>query len=136
MDMRFLNTNVQCFKEVKNNRLCEIIREIPSVRTENGFAIGKFFVAIFVNGRGSAGKLDFKIRLTKLENNTNKQKSKDLKDFSINFKNDNIIVDQVNIAEVQCFDVPKKGEYLIKVLVKEKDEEKYHINSLHVIKIV
>lgn len=136
VDMRFLNTNVQCFREAKDDCLCEIIREIPSIKTENGFTVGKFFVAIFVNGRGSAGKLDFKIRLTKLENNTNKQASKDLKDFCLDFPNENVIVDKVNIAEVQCFEVPKKGDYLIKVLVKEKNEEKYHINSLHIIKII
>ena len=136
MGIRFLNTDVQCFKKANGEHFETILREVPAIKIDDNFYIGKFFMAVFINGRGDVGKMDFKIRMTKLENDPKKQISQDLKDFTIKFPSDNIIVDQVDLISVEQIEIPKKGLYAIKVLVKKTDEEKYKTNSLNILKVV
>ena len=82
--------------------------------------------------------LDFRIRLTKMDPDENKRFSYDLKSFRIDLSNQDIIkracfpyVDIIDIVDVDGVLLESKGNYVIKVLVKEHDQSLYDVQMLH-----
>lgn len=160
MCMKYVNANVQCF----NNKLSQIIwgggmvssfiDKVQCSKLENGrYDVDRFGIALFINIRGNEndtannpleqGKcLDIKVRLTRLSRDENEQFSYDLKEFAIDLSDKSIIqqvcfdmVDLVKIIDVDKLDVKSPGNYVIKVLIKERDAEVYTIQMAHKISL-
>ena len=106
MCMKYVNVNVCCFDDINNNFLnlgrmtfTSMLESVKAKEKNEKYVIGGFSIVTFVNVRGTRNgdnsdnpldmnkKLDFKIRLTKLDVEPTKQLSYDLKDFSIDLSN-------------------------------------------------
>lgn len=157
MCMKYVNVNVCCFDDINNNFLnlgrmtfTSMLESVKSKEKNDKLIIGGFNVVTFVNIRGtrdgdnpdnpldSGKKLDFKVRLTKLDTEPSKQLSYDLKDFSIDLSN-NVSThhacfdykEHIEIVNVNTITLDSKGAYVIKVLVKEDSDELYNVQMIH-----
>lgn len=79
-------------------------------------------------------QLDIKIRLTSINDNL----SYDLKDFVIDLSDKSKLQDvgikyfeQIDIIEVKDLKLKSNGDYIIKVLIKEKNDDLYDLHCIH-----
>ena len=60
-----------------------------------------------------------------------------MKDFDIDLKKEKIhkacfdYVERIEVLNINKITLEQKGAYVIKIMVKEKDKEKYEIQTLH-----
>lgn len=160
MCMKYVNINAQCFDNsvsqywFGNGALSSFVRSIKcSEESEGVYRVDKFGIALFINIRGSESdklhnpleqkkKLDFKVRLTRLSKDVKEQLSYDLTSFSIDLSDENLIqkacfpyVDLIKTVNVNNLELQSAGDYVIKVLVKEADEDLYDIQITHQLSI-
>ena len=157
MCMKYVNVNVCCFDDINNQifnlgrtTFTSMLESVKSKEKNDKFIIGGFSIVTFVNIRGTRygnndnnpldanKKLDFKIRLTKLDAKPENQLSYDLKDFSIDLSNKEAThhayfdyKEHIEIVNVDTVVLQSKGAYVIKVLVKEDSEELYNVQMVH-----
>lgn len=157
MCMKYVNVNVCCFDDINNNFLnlgrttfTSMLESVKSKERNDKFIIGGFNIVTFVNIRGtrdgnnsnnpldSDKRLDFKIRLTKLDAEPSKQLSYDLKDFSVDLSNKVSThhacfdyKEHIEIVNVDTITLDSKGAYVIKVLVKEDSDNLYNVQMIH-----
>lgn len=157
MCMKYVNVNVCCFDDINNNLLnlgrmtfTSMLESVRAKEKNDKFVIGGFNIVTFINIRGtrdgnnsdnpldSNKKLDFKIRLTKLDVEPSKQLSYDLKDFSVDLSNKVSArhacfdyKEHIEIVNVDTITLDSKGAYVIKVLVKEDSEDLYNVQMIH-----
>lgn len=150
--MKFINVNTQCFKNnflLGQNGALSLISSIDSTQENDKYIIGAFSIITFISIRGTINKndkdnpldtnktLSFRIRFTKLDEDSEKQLSYDLKDFDIDLKKEKIhkacfdYVERIEVLNINKITLEQKGAYVIKIMVKEKDKEKYEIQTLH-----
>ena len=155
MCMKYVNSNIQCFDLASKGLfgtigLSDIIESVKSSQKDDKFVVGNFNIVAFINIRGTKSetnknnpldmgrKLNFRIRLTKLSETPEKQLSYDLKDFDIDLSDKSIIkeacfkyVERIDVTPVKELQLNDKGAYVIKLLVKDSDEELYDVQMLH-----
>ena len=155
MCMKYVNANIQCFDEnpiafIGNTGFSHMIDSVKAKQKNDKYIVGGFNIVVFINIRGtqkkdnpdnpldSNKKMDFKIRLTKLNEDPGKQISYDLKEFNIDLSDKNIIhhgcfdyCERVEIINVEELMLNDSGAYVIKVLVKERDSEQYDVQMIH-----
>lgn len=159
MCMKYVNINVQCF-ETKTNAIfgnrefLSLLDSVKAERKDNKYSIGGFSVVTFINIRGTKNtdtkdnplnkkeKLDFRIRLTKLTADKNKQTSYNLKDFSMDLSDESVVskacfnyIERIEITNVEDLMLDEPGSYVIKVLVKTSSSDMYDVQMVHPIKI-
>ena len=159
MCMKYVNINVQCF-ETKTNAIfgnrefLSLLDSVKAERKDNKYSIGGFSVVTFINIRGTKNtdtkdnplnkkeKLDFRIRLTKLTADKNKQTSYNLKDFSMDLSDESVLskacfdyIERIEITNVEDLMLDEPGSYVIKVLVKTSSSDMYDVQMVHPIKI-
>ncbi len=161
MCMKYVNVSVQCFdrnplKFLGGSGISALLDSVKCVEKDGKYVISRFDIVTFINVRGTtAGEnpqnpldqgsvLDFRVRLTKLDDNPEKQVSYDLKDFVVDLSDDTIChracfkyAEQVEVINVDNFELNETGHYVIKILVKKHGAELYDIqlaHSLHIIK--
>lgn len=159
MCMKYVNVSVQCFdrntlKFLGGSGLSSLLDSVKCSEKDGCFFIGKFDIVTFVNVRGTTSgnnpenpvdrkaTLDFRIRLTYLDENSEGEFSYNLGDFSMDLSSEDILheasfkyAEQVQVINVDNFKLEKPGHYVIKVLVKERGAELYDVqlaHSLHV----
>lgn len=160
MCMKYVNTTVQCFNNsvsqywFGNGGLSSFIQDVKcSKESETKYSVRKFGIVVFVNIRGSANdkmnnpleqkeELEFKIRLTHLSSDSHKRLSYDLTSFSVNLADDSLIqtacfdyVDLIKVINVSDLEVESTGKYVLKVLIKKKNEQFYDIQMTHPLSI-
>jgi hypothetical protein len=157
--MKYVNINIQCFNKkpfyaFSNTGFSQMIDSIKAKEDNGKYAISGFNIAVFINIRGTQNDgnenpineksiLNFKIRLTKLDKDKDKQLSYDLKEFSIDLSDtqklkhgcfdyyvgvENIFVDELILES--C------GSYVIKALVKKQNQEKYDVQIIHPLDVI
>ena len=152
MCMKFVNVNVQCVEAPKLNLLVpncmgSLVRSVKAERNGDLYSLGGFSIYTFVNVRGTqdktnrdnpfnrTNKLCFKVRLTKLDPDKSKQISYDLRDFDVSLSNVQTacfdFVEHIEVIEVNKLFLKDKGDYVVKILVKDYEEEKYDIQMVH-----
>ena len=155
MCMKYVNCTVQCFdKGVRNifapMTFSSIIGSVESKEKNGSYYIDGFTINTFINIRGTGDgnnpnnpldmkkTLDFRIRLTKMDPDINNRLSYDLKNFRIDLSNQDIIkkacfpyVDIIDIIDVKGVSLQSKGNYVIKVLIKESNESLFDVQMLH-----
>ena len=157
MCMKYVNVNVCCFDNINNNILnlgrmtfTSMLESVKSKEKNGKYIIGGFSIVTFVNIRGTSSgnnmdnpldsdkKLDFKIRLTKLDAEPANQLSYDLKDFSVDLSRKGSshhacfdYKEYIEIVNVDTVVLDSKGAYVIKVLVKEDSEDLYNVQMIH-----
>lgn len=155
MCMKYVNINVQCFKPKTkslfvNTDCPSLLATVKAERKEDKYVIGGFGIATFINIRGTVNeqntdnplnnkeKLDFRLRLTKLDEDKNKQKSYNLKDFSIDLSENSVVhhacfdyMERIEITNIDELVLDELGAYVVKVLVKKSAAEKYDVQMLH-----
>ena len=151
--MKYVNVSVQCFdrnalKFLGLSGLPPLLDVVKCSEKDGKYYIGKFDIATFVNIRGTTAKnnpqnpvdnkkiLDFRIRLTYLDEDP--QFSYNLGDFTMDLSSEEIIhhadfdyAEQVQVINVDNFEIQKPGHYIIKVLVKERGAELYEVQLAH-----
>lgn len=159
MCMKYVNINVQCFETktnaiLGNREFLSLLDSVKAERKDNKYSIGGFSVVTFINIRGTINKeaqnsplnnkekLDFKIRLTKLDVDKNKQTSYNLKDFSIDLSDESVVrkacfdyTERIEITNVDALVLDELGSYVIKVLVKRSSSDMYDVQMVHPIYI-
>lgn len=158
MCYKYVNTNVQCFKTVKNSLLgntqfSNIVDTVYSKQKNNKFIIDDFSIVTFINIRGTKSnnpynpldqkkKLLFKIRLTKIHKEESKQLSYDLRDFSIDLSDKTQVktacfdyLEKIEVTNVNDLELNEKGSYVIKILIKDEKDSKYQIQMVHPISV-
>lgn len=155
MCMKYVNANVQCFDSVTNNifnlgrtGFSSILDSVKAKEKNGKYYIGDFNIVTFLNIRGTKGgdnlsnpvdaqkKLIFRVRLTKLDEDSEKQLSYDLKDFEVDLSKKvhqacfNYVerIEITNVGEI-CLD--SKGAYVIKILVKEENATLFDVQITH-----
>lgn len=82
--------------------------------------------------------MQFKVRITKIDEDESKRLCFDISDFSVDCSNDALIDKDNNVKYIKTDtliqanglkDVPGKGRYCLRVLVKENTEDKYEVQS-------
>lgn len=157
MCMKYINVNVQCFESVSNSILglgrttfSSMIGSVKSKEKHGKYIVDDFNVVTFVNIRGtkdaknpenpldSGKKMCFRVRLTKLDEKEENQLSYDLKDFEIDLSDKKLIhhacfdyVERTEIVKVEDLVLESQGAYVIKVLVKDENEEKFNVQMTH-----
>ena len=159
MCMKYINSNVQCFNLstkglLGNVGFSSILDSVKSIQKEDKYIIDDFSIVTFINIRGTKNennmenplnakkKLNFRIRLTKLSENEDEQMSYDLKDFDIDLSDESVVkkacfkyVERIEIINVENLTLSSTGSYVIKVLVKNSEEDLYDVQMLHPIYI-
>lgn len=161
MCMKYVNVNVQCFAAqslgfLGGAGLSSLIRTVPSTKKGEKYEVGRFTIATFVNIRGTgkgdnvdnpldAGeKLDFKVRLTKISTDETKRLSYDLHEFSVDLLDaDSSKIQEacfkyfetIQVTDVNGLELNEPGEYVIKILVKKANAERYDIQIVHPITV-
>lgn len=155
MCMKYVNVNVQCF-EINTNAIFgnrEFSSLLDSVKAEqknDKYSIGGFSIVTFINIRGTINEgtidnplnnkenLDFRIRLTKLNEDKSKQTSYNLKDFSIDLSDNSVVhkacfdyMERIEITNVDGLVLDELGAYVIKVLVKASNSDMYDVQMVH-----
>lgn len=160
MCMKYVNVSVQCFDRTplrlkSASGVSSIIDSVKYSTRDNKIVLGKFDIVAFINIRGTSSGdneqnpidkkaiLDFCIRLTLLDEHGDNQISYDLKDFTIDLSNKDILhkasfvyAEQVEVINVDGFELDKPGHYVIKILVKESGSEKYDVQLVHSLHII
>ena len=159
MCKKYVNASVRCFKSITLNGNNIVSYDVPFVKifvdtNTTEISISDFFLVTTIDFLGtnnenhknenmleSKKKLDFIIRLTKCSADENKRIGCDLDTFSIDL-NEMYKQDQVNQACFGFFNYTRNtkidklklpggsGKYVIKVLIKEADEEDYTIQTM------
>lgn len=160
MCFNYINANVLCCKSVQTNFengvvLSPIINSVTATKQNNNkFEVEDFSIVTFINIRGTQNnqnklnpldmgeKLCFKIRLTRLATESKDQLSYDLSEFNIDLsKKENIkracfnYVERIEITNVKRLFLENKGNYVIKILIKEQKDTLYQIQMVHPILI-
>ena len=155
MCMKYVNTNVQCFESgtsgfFERSDFIHMINKVEARKKEDFVVVSGFNVVVFINIRGTQGKanpdnpldagekLNFLIRLTKLDTNEDKQLSYTLQKFDIDLSDKAIqqqacfpYVEQVRILNIDNLLLKEQGNYVIKVLVKKDRDKSYDIQMTH-----
>ncbi len=155
MCMKYINSNVQCFNLstkglLGNVGFSSILDSVKSIQKEDKYIIDDFSIVTFINIRGTKNennmenplnakkKLNFRIRLTKLSENEDEQISYDLKDFDIDLSDESVVkkacfkyIERIEITNVENLTLSSNGAYVIKVLVKNSEEDLYDVQMLH-----
>lgn len=159
MCMKYVNANVQCFSSagpsyfslLKQPLCCESVK----AKEVNGkYIIGNFDIVTFVNIRGTTAgnnkdnpldakeKLEFKIRLTKLDPDPEKQLSYDLGEFTMDLSDKSNVrtacfkyVERIESLSVDNVALESKGDYVIKILVKKSGDPLYNIQITHPLQV-
>lgn len=143
----YINVNICCSEEplisiMKSNLIDSVYSSV-----DNGdFLVDNFKILVFTNIRGTRDgnnlknvldmkkQLDVKIRLTSINDNL----SYDLKDFVIDLSDKSKLQDvgikyfeQIDIIEVKDLKLKSNGDYIIKVLIKEKNDDLYDLHCIH-----
>lgn len=159
MCMKYVNVNVQCFAKGSvgiwdNSDFSKMISSVKAKDKDAGIVVDGFDVAVFINVRGTKSginidnpldmnkKLHFRVRLTKLDSNETKQLSYDLKDFTIDLSDQSMVqqacfkyIEFVQVLRVNNLQLKEKGNYVIKILIKDDTMELYDIQMVHPITI-
>lgn len=162
MCMKYVNVNVCCFDDINSNILnlgrttfTAMLDSVKSKEKNGKFFIGDFNIVTFINVRGTktgnksdnpldAGqRLDFKVRLTKLDSDPSNQLSYDLTNFSVDLSQKESLhhacfayKEHVEITSVDSLSLESKGAYVIKILVKESSKELYDVQMIHPLYVV
>lgn len=155
MCVQYVNTNVQCFNTIKRGLLWDtgfssILSSVKAEEKDNKFVIGDFSIVTFINIRGTQdenntnnplvkkSKLSFRIRLTKVDKDPQKQLSYDIKDFDIDLSDRSKIhsacfdyLERIEITNIEKLVLESKGAYAIKILIKDETEDLYNIQMVH-----
>lgn len=159
MCMKYINANAMCFKSViiENNQIVSFtapFNAMKSVSDEEGIFTDDFAIVTQIDVLGTntpknkaenplenGKKLDFKIRLTKIDKIDENRLGFDVDNFSIDLAE----MKENNRTEKACFEffnymrmtqidklhLPAgPGRYVIKVLVKYAEDEYYQIQSM------
>lgn len=160
MCMKYVNVSVQCFdknplKLMGTSGISSIIDSVKCTTKGGKIILGKFDIATFINIRGTSSGdnpqnpvdtqqvLDFRIRLTRLNENGDNQVSYDLKDFIIDLSNPDIIhragfayAEQIEVINVEGLELEKAEHYVITVLVKDSRSKNYDVQLAHSLHII
>lgn len=155
MCMRYINTNVQCFDSISKGLLGHIgfsslLNTVGAKECGEQFLVDTFNIVTFVNIRGSKNgdkadnpidakmKLEFCVRLTKLDREPDKQLSYDIDKFYIDLSDESqlkkscfVYSERIEITEVKELLLNSKGNYVVKILVKQQNDEKYQVQMTH-----
>lgn len=165
MCMKYVNTITNCFKSVSKENNCIVSFNAPfesiiATIKDGQSSINDFVVLTLVNilGTGDESKIvdnplsnkktiDFIIRLTKCDANEENRIGYDLDRFSINLAD----MDEKKQIDHACFEffnytrmtnvdhIPLQGgvgKYVIKVLIKDSEQEEYTIQSMTKLTII
>ena len=162
MCTQYLNANIALFKGVKknNNEIVAFVEPFDCIVADcsgNVVAIKDFNVITYINMLESSGKkagniLDMRktlqvcIRLTKCTKDIEEKLSVDLDNFCIETRDSSDIVydacvPYLNFKRITHVDninldiANPRGSYVIKVLTKTPDDEKYTVQSIQHLKI-
>ena len=159
MCMKYINVNVQCFAKGSigawnNSDFSKMISSVKAKDKDSSIIVDGFDIAVFINVRGTQSgtntnnaldmkrKLHFRVRLTKLDSDKSKQLSYDLKDFSVDLSDRNIVqkacfeyIDLVQALRVNNLQLEEKGNYVIKILLKDDTMDLYDVQMVHPIVI-
>jgi len=161
--MKNLNVNACCYRNVSTQDNQVISYDQPftglkvSQKSDNcKFTTGSFAVVTQINMMGTNQEahkvenpveqrksLDFIIRITKRDKNPEKQIGIDLDSFTIDLSQSSIehacypFFNYTRVTRVQDLElVGGTGFYIIKVLVKESDKEKWIIQSMNLVQMI
>lgn len=155
MCMRYVNTNVQCFDSISKSLLGHIgfsslLNAVKAKEVCEQVLVETFNIVTFINIRGSKNgdnpdnpidaksKLEFCVRLTKLDKDPEKQLSYDIDKFCIDLSDETQLKkscfyysERIEITEVKDLVLNSKGNYVVKILVKQQNDEKYQVQMTH-----
>lgn len=161
MCMKYVNANVFCFGSVGSNLAGRAVYKasldkVRAAKKSSGkFVIDNFDIVAFLNIRGSSEKehsqspldqkkkLDFMIRLTKVDEEASNRKSYNLRQFYVDFSKPLQLqhacfdyYERTEIIHVDKLVVDTTGKYVIKVLVKtDPNSDVYDVQVAHPIYI-
>ena len=159
MSMKYINATAACFKSVSinNNKIVSYnapFNQIHAVTENDTPVIDSFSIVTQIDFLGTDSSLqkadnplemrtteDFIIRLTKCDPDEANRLGRDLDSFSIDLAEmyekervDRACLDFLSytrITNVKKLDLPKgAGEYVIKILIKDAEDEDYSIQSI------
>ena len=164
MCMKPLNVNTCCYKNVttKDNKLVSFDQPFSGIvlnHTDEGkFTTGDFVVVTQINVMGTNQEdhkldnpleqrksLDFIIRLTKRDKDPAKQIGVDLDAFTVNLQEQEAAIERAcyqffnltRVTRVKDFEViGGPGNYIIKVLVKETESDKWIIQNMYLVNLL
>lgn len=159
MCMQYINANIALFREISKNKNEDISlvdpfkRIIADRKTISEFAIVSYITLMGSNKKKAnnildrRGKLEVCIRLTKCTLEDSERISYDLDKFVIDTEDEaNIVYEDAcvpylnykrisNIGKIEINLDNPQGSYVVKILVKELNETKYTVQSLHHLEI-
>ena len=162
MCIKNINTNICCYKNVTTVNDNAVVYSQPisriKVRKDSNDKLftGPFVIAVQISMLGTdnasektnnvvekRARIDFKIRITKINKDPAKRLSLDLDDFSIDLNNEVLqqscyeFYNQTQVVQVNdLFLQGGAGQYVIKVLVKESDSDKWIVQSMSMLTMI
>lgn len=161
MCKKYINSTLSFFKSItmENQKILALnapIDVVPIIEKNNKSYIDEFIILIQTNILENSKQinnpitddeqLDFIVRLTKCSKNKNERLGYDLNKFTINIKElkDNNMLDKAcfrfynETRSITVSDIPldvEEGDFVIKLLVKGKNDDDYSIQSMRKIRI-
>ena len=159
MCMQYINANIALFREISKNKneVISLIDPFKSIIADRKI-ISEFAIVSYITLMGSnkkkannildrRGKLEVCIRLTKCTLEDSERISYDLDKFVIDTEDEaNFVYEDAcvpylnykrisNIGKIEINLDNPQGSYVVKILVKEPNETKYTVQSLHHLEI-